>query len=620
MNIMISANSAYLKPAKVMLYSLFAHHNKEEMDIYMPYANLEEGEVRELADFVGMFPGKKLYPLLIDKDFSEKVESHNGISIETYYRILAIDILPENLDRILYLDVDMIIQGSLTELYETEVDGYPFAVCEDILGILNDFHEMNKYRMRIPKEYSYFNAGVMLFNLPYLRQTGAAGEILNRIYENYERYEYNDQDVLNEMYYDRLRWVKWDKYNLPPALYYIDKAALAENQIRFASYEEMKLAAKDPEEFAERYQDISASMRREAKIIHYMGAAKPWNRSRNEAAVYRLFDEPYLYYEFLTENRSGSEGAYFHSHKGEIVRKMLSVGYSYYFLKQRLEKALAGKKQPVNVWVLGSSYAAQGVLDAAFPWLTNLAAPSQDLFCSKGLLDKSICRNSEEESKVCILMLGYYALYDDLSGAGKETSDLMLTVYAPLIGETHHKEGKAFHIREELQNSIPCMDDGRIVECEDWIRQFFAGENYFNSLYTREGNDPDYTGEWQTLSREEKEKIGKTRAEKHNRLRKHQDVREENVGILRDILEELQRNEIPAVVMIPPFTEYYRRYLAPEYQKELLEALDSFSSPVIYYDLNELGEFGDADFFDSDHLNDTGAAKLTELICRLLEG
>lgn len=87
--------------------------------------------------------------------------------METYYRILGINLLPESVDRILYLDVDMVIRGSLNALYEMELGSAAFAVCEDIYGIINGFHAANKRRLRIPEQYSYFNAGVMLYNVDF---------------------------------------------------------------------------------------------------------------------------------------------------------------------------------------------------------------------------------------------------------------------------------------------------------------------------------------------------------------------------------------------------------------------------------------------------------------------
>lgn len=293
MNLMIVTNSAYLRPTYMMLYSLFLNHPQEEIDIYLPYEDITEAELAELTAYVSGFTGKRLYPLYVGDTFKSKVKSRNGINVETYYRILGISLLPEHMERILYLDVDMIIKGSIKELYETELGNAPFAVCEDIYGIINGFHEANKRRLSIPERYSYFNAGVMLYNLRFLRETKAAEQMLENIYRNYERYEYNDQDVMNEMYYDRLVYVGWDEYNCPPIWCYINKNRLAEGILEFADYNAIRELAKDPENMLRTYQNVTRQIYDNAKIIHYLGNTKPWSITREESRLYETFDEAY---------------------------------------------------------------------------------------------------------------------------------------------------------------------------------------------------------------------------------------------------------------------------------------------------------------------------------------
>lgn len=292
MNIMIVTNSKYLGPTYIMLYSLFVNHTGIPMDVYLPYEDLSGQELMELQKFVEGFFRKKLYPLYVGKAFKQKVISRNGINVETYYRILGIDLLPPALERILYLDVDMVIRGSLMDLYQKDIENRPFAVCEDIYGKINGFHEANKRRLGIPGGYSYFNAGVMLYNVSYLRAHDAASRMLEAIYRDYTRYEYNDQDVMNELYYDKLLYVGWDEYNCPPAWYYVDKSGLLNGRLEFADYEVLQNIT-DYEKFAAIYQNLTQEIYENAKIIHYLGDTKPWSETRNQAAVYDIFDRAY---------------------------------------------------------------------------------------------------------------------------------------------------------------------------------------------------------------------------------------------------------------------------------------------------------------------------------------
>ena len=293
MNIMIVTNSAYLKSTYIMLYSLFLQHHQEKMNIYLPYEDISENELAELTAFVESYAGKKIYPLYVGEEFKTKVHSRNGINVETYYRILGINLLTESVERTLYLDVDMVIRGSLNALYETKLGNAAFAVCEDIYGIINGFHAANKRRLLIPEEYSYFTAGVMLYNVKFLRDTGAVEKILDNIYQNYERYEYNDQDVMNEMYYDNLVYVGWDEYNCPPVWCYLNKEKIEQGVLEFADYNEMRELAKNPERMLQKYQNVTRQIYENAKIIHYLGNTKPWSTTREQSRLYEMFDEAY---------------------------------------------------------------------------------------------------------------------------------------------------------------------------------------------------------------------------------------------------------------------------------------------------------------------------------------
>lgn len=293
MNLMIVTNSAYLRPTYLMLYSLFENHLQEKIDVYLPYEDISERELKELEEFVTSYTGKSLYPLYVGETFKKKVKSRNGINVETYYRILGMKLLPQNMERILYLDVDMIIKGSLKELYEMDLKNAAFVVCEDIYGIINGFHEANKRRLGIPEAYSYFNAGVMLYNLNFLRETNAAEKMLERIYQSYERYEYNDQDVMNEMYYDNLIYAGWDEYNCPPVWCYLNKEKMQQGILEFADYNEIRKLAKNPESMLQTYQNVTRQIYDNAKIIHYLGNTKPWSITRESSKLYEMFDEAY---------------------------------------------------------------------------------------------------------------------------------------------------------------------------------------------------------------------------------------------------------------------------------------------------------------------------------------
>jgi len=272
MNILIATNTKFIGIASVMLYSLCQSHENVEVNIYLAYHDLREQDIERLQKIISYFKQKKLFPLDVGGKFAEKVSAKGRFSQEIYYRILVVNLLPQDMERILYLDVDMLIKKDLTEVYETEMnETCPFVVCEDIEGHARGSYEATLDRVAIPHDYKYFNSGFMLMNLNYLRKRNSIGYILDAFCR--EQYPFPDQDVLNHMYYDKVQFVPWSLYNLPPEWWKVDTEALSRGNIRFASYPDMNNPAINQ---AARFVDATLQMRDNAYIIHYFGILKPW--------------------------------------------------------------------------------------------------------------------------------------------------------------------------------------------------------------------------------------------------------------------------------------------------------------------------------------------------------
>lgn len=590
MNIMIASNSKYIPFCKVMLSSLFSCEPADEvLNIYMPYEGLLTDEIEDLRRFICDEHGKRFFPMPISAGFKEKVTSHNGISIETYYRILAIDLLPDTVDKILYLDCDMVVRKSLRPLYDTEFTGDSvFAVCEDIIGILNGFHEANKRRMNIPSEYSYFNAGVMLMNITALKAEGACEKIVDRIYSDYARYEYNDQDVLNEMYFDRLIFLPWEKYNCPPGVYYREKTGTSAGtdgtesigSCRCLTYSEIKEFSKNPERFVLTTKDVTAEMYDNAHVIHYMANTKPWSFNRPVSKGYDIFDKAY----FEARKRAGLEPDLHH-----VLSEYLTQNYDLIYLEGMLAAAAIPE---VDTLILGTSYGITDIDMRVLGAAVNLSATSQDLSRDFLMLKSALSRRNKP-FKNLLLLLGEYALYDDMekSAMGRHLLD---TLYPRLL------EG-ADRWRDI---NVPELCNVDKLKTETAARNLiYEKGNYFNDLHTREDNCEKRTTD-------------------HNRLYKRDsDIPIQNTERLNKLLTVAAEAGMNIYVILPPFTPEYETGINPAIKRELQTVLDETPFIVNLWDFGELvkdGTFTETDFFDMDHLSESGAVKFSQMLNEIL--
>ena len=101
----------------------------------------------------------------------------------TYFSLLrvALPLIFYMHDKILYLDVDTIVNDNIDAIWDIDLGDNYFAAVKEI-------HKSTD-------KYKYFNAGVMLMNLKALRDSGIASMMINVL--NVRKFDFCDQDCLN---------------------------------------------------------------------------------------------------------------------------------------------------------------------------------------------------------------------------------------------------------------------------------------------------------------------------------------------------------------------------------------------------------------------------------------
>lgn len=181
-------------------------------------------------------------------------------SKETYYRLVLQDLIPD-IDKILYLDSDIIVKSDVAELFDTDVDGKLVGASSDpdTAGLYNGYMPRKKEYMdtvlKLKDPYSYFQAGVLLMNLAEFRKRYTTKQILD--YSTSAEFQLLDQDILNHLCEGSIKYIDmaWN--------YMVDFAGIRKSQI----------IAKAPLHLIDMYDAAGKNPR----IIHYAGPEKPWH-------------------------------------------------------------------------------------------------------------------------------------------------------------------------------------------------------------------------------------------------------------------------------------------------------------------------------------------------------
>lgn len=167
--------------------------------------------------------------------------------IMMYARFLLPSMLPD-LDKVIYLDCDLVVNGDLKDLWNFDVNGVALAMAPD--HMYKDATTLERLKMT---NGEYLNSGVIVMNLEYWRKHDVQNRVLAFIEENGTNLIYFDQDALNVTLQNERRKLPI-KYDCTP--YH-----LLRNLDNFPSeiHEEIRKARIAP------------------TIFHYMGPTKPWS-------------------------------------------------------------------------------------------------------------------------------------------------------------------------------------------------------------------------------------------------------------------------------------------------------------------------------------------------------
>ena len=284
--VVFAADNNYVPQLTTTIYSAMSNADPNRYyDVTVLQKDIAwENQERMRQFLLGRFKNMNLRFADVSREISgyDLTTSNAHISIETYYRFLIQKALPFY-DKVLYLDSDIVINGDIAQLYDTELGDNLLAAVHDIdyQGNLN-MNDGNRLKytnekLHMKHPFQYFQAGVLVLNTKEMRKAYSIKQWLD--YASDPDFIYNDQDVLNAHCEGRVVFLDWS-WNVVH-----DCANRVANVFSFApndSYDAYIASRKDP------------------KIIHYAGFEKPWVKPDCDfAPVYWSYARQTPFYEQL---------------------------------------------------------------------------------------------------------------------------------------------------------------------------------------------------------------------------------------------------------------------------------------------------------------------------------
>ena len=279
-NVVLASDDGYAHILSVCLVSILKNNCKdfEKINIFILDDGIKSKNRKLLNDLASEYCANLEFIKLDKNDIFKNIHGldRNGkITHTTYARLFIPSLLPNNIDKVLYLDVDSLILDSFKELWKLDLED---NLCAAVIDVSSD-KLITKTSIGLTENDYYYNAGVLLIDLKGWRKEKIEEKFLNFL-ENRIFY-FHDQDIINGVLKNRIKTIH-PKYNFMSNFHELsyEKITQWEGLINYYTKEEIEEARKNP------------------VFIHFSGTSvtRPWH---NPDFIYRNIYEEYA---SLTKN------------------------------------------------------------------------------------------------------------------------------------------------------------------------------------------------------------------------------------------------------------------------------------------------------------------------------
>lgn len=253
-NVVYSSDDNYAKFAGISMISLFENNKEvEQINIYFIENMITKTNRLKLESIVKKY-NRNIY-FISHSELCAGLYTDDKFSISAFSRLFLSKI--DDIDKVLYLDCDTIINSSIKDLFEIDINDVYVCGVQDNAGImyrkLIDFNENDRY----------INSGVLLINLKKWREENLEEKFIKFINKYNGSVPHHDQGVINGVCKGKIKILK-PEYNLMPPM-------ILQNAEQIKGYHEIKNYYKQSELNFAKQNPI---------IIHYTECFynRPWRK------------------------------------------------------------------------------------------------------------------------------------------------------------------------------------------------------------------------------------------------------------------------------------------------------------------------------------------------------
>ena len=269
-DIVFGVDAPFIPIMGICITSILKNNPAQIFSFHIFLDEIDALNEKKFAKLCTQYPTTQITLYFLPPDLYKNFYVEGNYSKAIFYRITAADFLSARLDKLIYMDADMLCLKPLNELLRLSIERYFLAAVVD----KGEWIPLRKKELGLSANYRYFNSGFLYLNLEYWRRENFSAQIL-QVLSNGE-YSFPDQDAMN---------ILADKKNYP---------------IRHISDRYNHFFRVDGKE---------QPLRDDVVIEHFAGQLKPWQQWCESPLkeIYKSYQKNSLWRDFVYQPRNYQE-------------------------------------------------------------------------------------------------------------------------------------------------------------------------------------------------------------------------------------------------------------------------------------------------------------------------
>ena len=190
-NIAFGVDAPFVPMMGICISSVLKNNPAQIFSFHVFLDEINERDENKIAELCAQSPATQIILYFLPSDLYKEFYLEGSYSRAVFYRITAAEFLSETLDKLIYMDADMLCLKPLDELFRLSLENFLLAAVAD----KGEWIPLHRKELALHENYCYFNTGLLCLNLDFWRREKIYEQVIQIL--SHGKYPFVDQDAMN---------------------------------------------------------------------------------------------------------------------------------------------------------------------------------------------------------------------------------------------------------------------------------------------------------------------------------------------------------------------------------------------------------------------------------------